>query len=440
MCDTFVALRNSTLDGSVIFGKNSDRDPNEAHHLLLLPAAEHPDGAEMKLTYIHIPQVKHTHAVLLAKPFWIWGAEMGANEHGVVIGNEAVFTKVPYDKQPGMIGMDLLRLGLERATTAEAAMKVIIELLEQYGQGGNCGFSHKIFYHNSFLIADRSDAWVLETAGKHWAAEKVKDVRSISNAITIGNTYDAASADLVKYAVERGWCKGQKDFDFARCYSDFLFTTFADGRNRQSCTSQKLQELKGKVTLQAAMGLLRSHTGDSKANWSPDGALHGADVCMHAGFGPVRVSQTTGSMIAHLAHGVDTYWVNGTAAPCTSVFKPVWIEAGLPKDGTAPQGVYDPQSSWWQHELLHREVLRNYSLRLKAYQKDRDALEAGFIEAAHGADNTHERGEVSVKCFQQAEEALPRWLGAVREVTEKPRAFYYNSAWRKTDKEAKLPK
>ncbi len=50
----------------------------------------------MHCTYLDVPQVTHTHAVLLAKPFWIWGAEMGTNDQGVTIGNEAVFTKVPY--------------------------------------------------------------------------------------------------------------------------------------------------------------------------------------------------------------------------------------------------------------------------------------------------------------------------------------------------------
>jgi len=55
MCDTVVALRNSTADGSVIFAKNSDRDPNEAHHLLLVPAATHETGSQVQCTYIKIP-------------------------------------------------------------------------------------------------------------------------------------------------------------------------------------------------------------------------------------------------------------------------------------------------------------------------------------------------------------------------------------------------
>lgn len=67
------------------------------------------------------------------------------------------------------------RLGLERADTAEKALTVIVDLLEKYGQGGNCMESHMAFtYHNSFLIADRKEAWVLETSGKYWAAEKVE--------------------------------------------------------------------------------------------------------------------------------------------------------------------------------------------------------------------------------------------------------------------------
>jgi len=204
MCDTLVATPEATADGVTVLGKNSDRDPNEAHHLLSLPAAEHPPGSHVRCTYITIPQAAHTHAVLLAKPFWIWGAEMGVNEHGLAIGNEAVFTKVPYQKEGALTGMDLLRLALERATNAAEAVTVITGLLAAYGQGGNCGWQHQAFYHNSFLIADPAAAWVLETAGPHWVARQVRGLYTISNGLTMGNQWDLASPTLVTHPVRQG--------------------------------------------------------------------------------------------------------------------------------------------------------------------------------------------------------------------------------------------
>ena len=49
--------------------------------------------------------------MILSKPSWMWGAEMGANEHGVCIGNEAVWTKAldENDKTEKLLGMDLVR-------------------------------------------------------------------------------------------------------------------------------------------------------------------------------------------------------------------------------------------------------------------------------------------------------------------------------------------
>ena len=46
---------------------------------------------------------------------------MGVNDKYVVIGNEAVFPKVPNAKNTKLIGMDFVRLGLERGNTAAAA-------------------------------------------------------------------------------------------------------------------------------------------------------------------------------------------------------------------------------------------------------------------------------------------------------------------------------
>ncbi|MFX1411491.1 MAG: C69 family dipeptidase, partial [Promethearchaeota archaeon] len=185
MCDTLVALGNSTQDGSVIFGKNSDRPSNEVQLITYAPRTKYSMGKKVKCTYISIPQVSETAAVILSQPWWMWGAEMGVNEYGVAIGNEAVYT---YEglRNSGLLGMDLLRLGLERGKNAKEALDIITNLLEKYGQGGGCSYDDPGWmYHNSFLIVDSEDAYVLETADEWWIAEKVKDVRSITNELSI---------------------------------------------------------------------------------------------------------------------------------------------------------------------------------------------------------------------------------------------------------------
>ena len=237
MCDTFVALPDVTEDQSVIFGKNSDREPNEAQVLEYHPAKSYDAGEQVQCTYITIPQVKETRSVLLSRPFWMWGAEIGANDKGVSIGNEAVWTIEPISKKGGLTGMDLLRLALERGETAQEAMETIVKLLADYGQGGICGFEDKkMAYHNSYIIADPKEAWVLETAGAFWAALRVKGFYSISNGLTIGTEIDEMHPDLVEHARKKKWLKKGQEFHFAQCYADWFFTTFSASRKRRNQT------------------------------------------------------------------------------------------------------------------------------------------------------------------------------------------------------------
>ncbi|MFX0209349.1 MAG: peptidase C69, partial [Candidatus Hodarchaeota archaeon] len=84
MCDTFLALGSATNNGEVIFGKNSDRPYSEQQTIVYFPRKRYSKETKVKCTYISIPQVEETYAVLLSKPCWMWGAEMGANEMNVV--------------------------------------------------------------------------------------------------------------------------------------------------------------------------------------------------------------------------------------------------------------------------------------------------------------------------------------------------------------------
>ncbi|KTF92955.1 hypothetical protein cypCar_00035330 [Cyprinus carpio] len=240
-CDTFVALPPSTEGQRIVFGKNSDRPCDEVQEVVYFPAKKHEPEEKLECTYIEIEQVAQTHAVVLSRPAWLWGAEMGANEHQVCIGNEAVWGKESVDGEEALLGMDLVRLALERADSAERAVDVITELLEKYGQGGNCmedecGFT----YHNSFLISDRTEAWVLETAGKYWAAERVEaGYRNISNEYSITAKIDKEHPELRTYAQEQGWWNGKATFNFAKVYS-YSNTARIEAAGGRFCEGRKL--------------------------------------------------------------------------------------------------------------------------------------------------------------------------------------------------------
>jgi len=147
MCDTWVALRDATTSGNVIFAKNSDRPIFDCQPLVFYPRQDWSAGSQIQLEYVQLPQVKTTYATLGSSPYWCWGYEEGINEHRVVIGNEAIFTKTAKqlaeayrsNKPPacGILGMDFIRLALERSQTAQQAVEIMGQFIEQYGQFGS---------------------------------------------------------------------------------------------------------------------------------------------------------------------------------------------------------------------------------------------------------------------------------------------------------------
>ena len=264
------------------------------------------------MTYLRIPQSARRHAVILSKPAWMWGAEMGVNDQGVVIGNEAVFTKLVDRSNSALLGMDLLRLGLERGSTAREAMDTICMLLEEFGQGGPAGFRDKAFrYDNSYLIADADEAWVLETAGRHWAAKRVDEYTAISNALTIETEFDAHSNGLIEFARQNGYFHSSGDFNFAEAF-DTRFMKFMGCAVQRRQLSLQQQATSSAVSM--ASGLRQHRKDDHSSN---------RDVCMHAS-GVTRPSQTCGSMIVQLQPGQPPrIMVTGTSAPCISLFQPI---------------------------------------------------------------------------------------------------------------------
>jgi len=358
MCDTMVAVGPATQDGSTLFAKNSDREPDEVQNLEVHAGRAGAREESRELTHISVTEPSGERArTFVCRPFWMFGAEMGANRHGVAIGNEALFTREKPDRA-GLTGMDMLRLALERSRSAAEARDVIIELLERHGQGGNCGYRLKANYMNGFIIADPAEAFVLETVKSWWAWKKVTDVWSISNAISLTDDFDECSPGLIENAVKRGWARSESDFNFRRCYSDRLITWGAAGDDRVSRSRQILSDKKGALTTADLMAALRDHGPDP--DWTPE-SFRPATLCMHAGDKLFRRSQSTGSLVAKLLPGGNSFYATGAANPCMSPFFPVFSKhADLPA-GYKPGGQnFDPHSHWWRAERRNRHALSRF--------------------------------------------------------------------------------
>jgi secernin len=332
-CDTFVAFPPMSPAGTVVFGKNSDRPNGEGQSIRWYPGQTFPKDSVIdddipstpkevvRCTYISIPQVPKTYAILICQIDWMWGAEMGANEMGVVCGNEAVWTRATDEplETKRLLGMDLVRLGLERGGTAYDAMKVITQLLEEFGQGGPCAENDDNFtYHNSFLIADPTEAWILETAGRQWVADRIAEGgRNISNTLTIRTDYVLSSSKLKEYARRHQlWDGGRDDdspLDWAQCFGDGCVEECASPHSRQSCGRKLMGEhghgsKQGLLTPDAMMNILRNHE---------------SGICMHGGF------ETTASMVSELTRQRSStgqpsarYWMMGSShRPCENEYE-----------------------------------------------------------------------------------------------------------------------
>jgi dipeptidase len=154
---------------------------------------------------------------------------------------------------------------------------------------------------------------------------------------------------------------------------------------------------------------------------------------MHASFGPVRASQTVGSQVSHLHPENPTHFFTATAAPCTSLFKPAWMDIEFPGSDSEPAGNYDPNHLFWRHERLHRSTLVDYPRLRRVYQDERDEIEAGFVEQALdiAGGPELERSAFIKRCYDEAEAAEERWLAQVEAVGATRRTgALYQAAWR----------
>ncbi len=234
-CTSLIAAKGATADGSVMVTYAADSH-NLYGELYNQPAADHPAGTMRKIVEWdtgkplgEIPEVPHTYATI-----------GNMNEHGLAIA-ESTWGGREELAGTGIIDYgSLIYVPLQRAKTAREAIKVMTNLVKDYGYASS---------GESFSIADPDEAWVMELIGKGkadkgavWVARRVPDghISGHANHPRIhkfplkdktGETI--YSPDVIKFARSQGYFNGKdEDFDFSKAYgvTDFGALRGCDAR------------------------------------------------------------------------------------------------------------------------------------------------------------------------------------------------------------------
>lgn len=384
----------------MLFAKSSDRPPDEPQVLEWF--GRRAASRSLRTTYVALPDVDAA-ALLGSRPTWMWGLEHGVNEHRVAIGNEKVWTvDDPRALPPALTGMDLVRLGLERAASADAALDAITDLLAAHRQGGSGEDGRDEPYWSSFLIVDPDGGWVLETSGTSWVASPVGDGGAISNRLTLSTQWTRSSADVEPGADWDRWRAPEAPTGIAdhRLAATRRCVALGPAAGPRDAVAALRDHGTGPWGEPGAAGVPPPVPAEAGADWS------GVTVCMH-----VRdFSCTTASMIADLPADRDRpvrIWAT-LGTPCTGIYLPVAVLG--PADAVVPEVLGDA-GAWSSFSSLSRAAERPGDEGRAALAEVRAALAPIEADAWDEADELWDR-RADRSSWRTAADA---WSGRVRE-------------------------
>ena len=234
-CTNLIVGKNASTDGSTIVSYSADSYSlfGELYHY---PAGVHPKGTMINVyewdtgKYLgQIEQARQTYNVI-----------GNMNEFQLTIGETTFGGRPELVDTLGLIDYgSLIYLGLQRSRTAREAIRVMTDLVEEYG-----------YYSSgeSFTIADPNEVWILEMIGKGtggrgavWVAVRIPDdcISAHANQSRIHqfdmNDKDNClySADVISFAREKGYFNGvNRDFSFSKAYAplDFSARRYCEAR------------------------------------------------------------------------------------------------------------------------------------------------------------------------------------------------------------------
>jgi dipeptidase len=366
-CTTLLAMPDSTANGNLIIGKNRDLKADACQHIIIQERKNYPQGSTIRCRWEEIPQVRQTYKWIGSKTWDSWGIGMGVNEYlvAIVINDASSNIREKGQANKGLGGDEVARLVLERCKSAKEGVKLIGELVNLYGHAEDS-------VGQIYVIADSSEAWIFEGTTSHWVAKRIREgIEARANEFQIGRQWDLGSRDIIDYAIEQGWCKSQKDFYFARAYTEDW--PLNHSKNRYERAIQLLAQDKGKLTMKDFMQAFRDHYEGTEHYETPPhyfSSYLNRSIC---------VNYTATSWIIELRKDYPKdiaaqIWIC-LSSPCTSVYTPFYLGNRIPKEFSEGNDSYSPDSAWWQYEKLQRWIEEDYQKRIELVRNNFSALE-----------------------------------------------------------------
>lgn len=216
-CTNFLVTRGASVDGSNFITYAADSHIRYGE-LYFTPAADWQEGS-MRVIYDRstnqprgeVPQPGHTYKVIGY-----------INEHQVALGETTFGGRTELIDPTGIIDYgSLMFLALERSTSAREAIKIMADLVEEYGYGSD---------GETFSISDANEVWYMEITGKGYTPVYDKKTGDTVNAdrgavwvaIRIPDGYVSGHANAARITTFplRDGKKSITDKDWKRLYND----------------------------------------------------------------------------------------------------------------------------------------------------------------------------------------------------------------------------
>lgn len=452
-CTNFLVGKYASVDGSTMITYSADSYAlfGELYHW---PAKKYSQGEMLKVyewdsgKYLgEIAQASQTYNVV-----------GNMNEYQVTIGETTFGGREELADPDGIIDYgSLIYIALQRAKTAREAIKIMTDLVAEYGyySGGE-----------SFSIGDPNEIWVLEMIGKGkgnkgavWVAVRIPDdcISAHANQSRIHQfplkdpKNCLYSKDVISFAREKGYYTGKdEDFSFSKAYNplDFggqrfcearvwsffnkcnkdmaKFVTYAQGKTQEPMPLYIKPDKK--LSLADIQGMMRDHYEGTELDWTNDiGAgpfkspyrwaplTWKVDSVEYCNERPIATQQSgfvfTSQMRSWLPNSIGGVLWFGTDDAAQTVFTPMYCSVTeVPecyREGNGDLYTFSWTSSFWIQNWVSNMVYNKYDYMHPDLKKVQDELEGKFLAEQNSTEK--EALELYKKSREQAVQFLTKY-------------------------------